>query len=154
MRCMSLSDDLGASYNPRVAAALAAGTLASAFPSLLGLEVVEQRAGFIACKLVVAERHKNGIGIVHGGVLTALVDHVLSIVVYPHMEVGKWVATLDMKVSYLAPVREGELVAEAHVVSLRRRIGTVRIDVYNAIADARDLVAAAMGTVYIKDAPR
>jgi acyl-CoA thioesterase len=153
---MTLSEKLHASYNPRVAEALAAATRAAPFPTMLGLEVVEQRSGYIACKVAVADKHKNGIGLVHGGVLTGLIDHVLSVVVYPHVEPGKWVATLDLHVSYLAPVRDGDLVAEAEIVSLRRRIGAVRIGVRNAggAGGEPDLVATAMGTVYVKDPPK
>lgn len=152
---MTLSKELQASYNPHVAEALATATRAAPFPTLLGFEVVAQRPGHITCRIPVDEKHKNGIGLVHGGVLTALIDHVLSIVVYPHVEVGKWVATLDLKVSYLAPVHDGELVAEAEIVSLRKRIGAVRIDVRNVRSTEEDpsLVAAAMGTVYVKDPP-
>ncbi len=152
----SLSEQLAASYDPRIAEALAGATRMAPFPSLLGLEIDEQRPGFVRCRVAIAEKHKSGIGLVHGGVLTAVVDHILSIVVYPHVEVGKWVATLDLKMSYLAPVREGELVAEAEIISLRTTIGAVRIDVRNVPAAGGDavLVAAAMGTVYIKDAPK
>jgi acyl-CoA thioesterase len=146
----SLAEELRESYNPRIAAALAAATHNAPFTTLLGLEVVEQRPGFVACRITIGDKHKNGIGLLHGGVLTALADHVLSIVVYPHTEVGKWVATLDLKMSYLAPVREGELRAEAEVISLRKRIGAVRIDITNDGI----LVAAAMGSVYVKDAPK
>jgi uncharacterized protein (TIGR00369 family) len=151
----SLERELGESFNPRVASALKAATSAAPFPVLLGMEVTEQRPGFIRCRVPVKDALKNGIGLVHGGVLTALIDHVLSIVIYPHVEVGKWVATLDLKVSYLAPVKEGDVVAEAQVVSLRKRIGTVRIDVRNPRGGDADgeLVAAALGTVYVKDPP-
>jgi len=145
--------ELEASYNPRVAAALAAATKSAPFPMLLGMEVVEQRPGFVACRVVIDDKHRNGIGVLHGGVLTSLADHVLSIVVYPHVEVGKWVATLDLKLSYLAPVREGELFAKAEIISLRRRIGAVRIDLTNVVAGAETLAAAALGTVYVKEAP-
>jgi acyl-CoA thioesterase len=152
---IALEKELAESFNPRVASALKAATAAAPFTSMLGVEVEEQRAGYIRCRIPVTEKLRNGIGLVHGGVLTGLIDHVLSIVVYPHVEVGRWVATLDLKVSYIAPVRDGEIVAEAHVVSLRKRIGTVRIDVKNpkAPGDGGELVAAAMGTVYVKEAP-
>jgi uncharacterized protein (TIGR00369 family) len=73
---------------------------------------------------------------------------------YPHVEIGNWLATLDLKMSYFAPVREGELRAEAQIVSLRKRIGAVRIDVRNLVGEDETLVATAMGTVYVKDAPR
>ena len=152
---MSLAEELAASYKPRVAEVLAEATKAAAFPALLGLEVVEQRSGFIRCRLPVTEKLQNGVGLVHGGALVALIDHVLSIVIYPHIEIGKWAATLDLKVSYIAPVREGELVADAVITSLRKRLGTVRIEVHNPLApgDEGELVATAMGTVYVKERP-
>src|SRR5690349_14563290 len=106
---MGLQEELTASFNSQVAEVLAEATLAAPYPSLLGIEVVEQRPGRIQCRLPVTEKLMSGVGLLHGGVLTSLIDHVLSIVVYPHVEPGKWVATLDLKVSYIAPVREGEL---------------------------------------------
>ena len=152
---MTLSEELAASYQPRVAEVLAEATKSAPYPVLLGLEVVEQRSGFIRCRLPVTDRLMNGVGLVHGGALVSLVDHVLSIVVYPHVEIGKWAATLDLKVSYVAPVRAGELIADAEITSLRKRIGTVRIDVRNPQRAGEDgeLVATAMGTVYVKERP-
>src|SRR5262245_14277866 len=111
-------------FNPRVAAALAAATKSAPYPSLIGLEVAEQTPGRVVCRLPVREGIMNGVGTVHGGAIGSIVDHVLSIVVYPLVEVGRWVATLELKTSYLAPVREGEILAEATVLSLRKRLGT------------------------------
>jgi 1,4-dihydroxy-2-naphthoyl-CoA hydrolase len=151
-----LADDLRASYNPRIADALAKATMAAPFPSLLGLRLVEQGPGHVRCKLEIGDRHKSGIGLVHGGVLTAMVDHVLSIVVYPHVEVGKWVATLDLAMNYLAPVREGEILAAADILSMRRRVAVVRVELQNVRTPGGEpeLVAAPTGTVYVKDAPQ
>jgi 1,4-dihydroxy-2-naphthoyl-CoA hydrolase len=130
--------------------------VAAPFPSLLGLQLVEQGPGRVRCKLEIEDRHKSGIGLVHGGVLTAMVDHVLSIVVYPHVEIGKWVATLDLAMNYLAPVRDGEIHATADILSMRRRVAVVRVEVKNVRAPGGEpeLVAAATGTVYVKDAPQ
>jgi acyl-CoA thioesterase len=156
---MRLVEELEKSFNPRIADALAKATAGAPFPSLLGIEVSAQRPGFLECRIPLDAKHMNGIGLVHGGVLTGLLDHALSIVVYPHVEVGKWAATLDLKVSYIAPVRGGTLVAQAHVTSLRKRIATVRIDVTAVDGGGGgegedELVATAMGTVYIKDPPK
>ena len=152
---MGLKEELEASYNPKVAKVLVEATKSAPYPSLLGFEVVEQRPGFIRCKLPVSEKLYSGVGLLHGGAMISLVDHVLSIVVYPHIEPGRWAATLDLKVSYIAPVTEGELWADAEITSLRRRLGTVRIDVSNKKGDAApELVAQAMGTVYVKDKPK
>ncbi len=154
----SFAQELESSYNPRVAEAIVSATRSAPFPSLLGLEIVAQRPGYLRCKLPIKDKHRNGVGLVHGGVLTALVDHALSVVVYPHVEVGKWAATLDLKMSYLAPVRDGELFAEARIVSLRKTIGVVQIEVQNvpeaSAPGGSQLVAVAMGTVYVKDRPK
>lgn len=146
-------NDYGERFNSRVADALTAATKSAPYPSLVGFEVVEQTPGRVVCRLPVREAIMNGVGVVHGGAIGSIVDHVLSIVVYPLVEVGRWVATLELKTSYLAPVREGEIVAEATVISLRKRLGTVRVDVHNVTADKRALVATALGTVYVRDKP-
>ncbi len=140
-------------FNPRVAEVLAAQSKTAPYTTLLGIEIIEQTPGRLLRRLPVRDALKNGIGIVHGGAIVSLVDHVLSVVVYPLVEPGRWVATLELKTSYLKAVREGELVAEATVVSLGHRVGTVRIDVRNVVGGETELVAAAMGTVYVRDPP-
>lgn len=141
-------EELRARFNPAVAEALASYTASSPFAGgCLGLEVVSASPGRFACRMQVKEQHHSGVGAVHGGVIAALVDHSLSLAAYPLVEVGKWVATTELKVSYLAAVQGGELLAEAQVVSLGRRLGTVRVDVKNGDR----LVATALGTIYIRD---
>lgn len=140
-------------FNPRVAEALAAATKTAPYPSLIGLEIVEQTPGRLVCRFPVRDAIMNGVGTVHGGAIASIVDHVASVVVYPLVEVGRWVATLELKTSYLAPVKAGEVVAEATVLSLRKRLGTVRVDVHNVVGESRTLVATALGTVYVRDPP-
>lgn len=81
----------------------------------------------------------------HGGVASALVDHVLGAVVYPLIPQGAWAATTEFKLNLLAAVSTGTVTAVAEVMSLTRRTAVVRIDVSN---DDR-LVAIAQGTVLI-----
>jgi uncharacterized protein (TIGR00369 family) len=140
-------------FNARIAEVLAAQSKTAPYTSLLGIEISEQSPGRLVCRLPVRDALKNGIGIVHGGAIVSLADHALSVVVYPLVEPGRWVATLELKTSYLKAVKAGELVAEATVLSLGQRIGTVRIDVRNVVGDETVLAAAAMGTVYIRDPP-
>ncbi|MBL8609165.1 MAG: PaaI family thioesterase [Myxococcales bacterium] len=142
--------DLHASFNPAVAAALPEYSRRSPFAGLLGIEVVAVEPGAVRCQIESAEKLTSGVGAVHGGALVALVDHAMSLAVYPVVEIGKWVATLELKVSYVAPVRqgvEGPIVAEATVVSLKKRIATVRVDV----TFHGELVATAMGTTYVRE---
>jgi uncharacterized protein (TIGR00369 family) len=79
--------------------------------------------------------------------LAALVDHVLGAVLYPIIPRGAWAATTELKLNFLAPVRDGILVARSEVISLTKRTAVVRIDV----ANGDRLVGAAQGTVTISE---
>ena len=83
----------------------------------------------------------------HGGVISALCDHVLGCVCYPLMARGQWAATTEFKLNLLAPVTRGVLAANATVLSLTKTLAVVRIEVEN---ESR-LVALAQGTVTIRD---
>ncbi len=134
-------------YNPAIAEKLATYTRNSPFAALLGMEIVSYGPGTVCCQLPVTEKLLSAIGAIHGGAIVSLIDHVLSMAVYPLVESGKWVATLEFKVSYLAPVTQGTLVARAEVVALKNRLGTVRVDLFNG----NTLVATAVGTTYVRD---
>ena len=139
-------------YNQRIADAIREATKHAPYPSLLGMEVVDVRPGAIVCRLPVTEKITSGVGIVHGGAIVSLIDHALSLCVYPLVEVGKWVATLEFKVNYLAPVRPdaGWFDAEAQVISLKKRLAVIRIDVKSKSGDH---IATAQGTGYIRERP-
>lgn len=137
-------------FNPRVAEALREATKSAPYPSHLGIEVVDFRPGVIVCRLPIEQKVMSGVGAVHGGAIVSLVDHALSLCVYPLVEIGKWVATLELKVNYLAPVRpDAEYVeAEAQVLSLKKRLAVVRVDVRSKSGEH---VATAQGTSYIRE---
>ena len=75
----------------------------------------------------------------------ALVDHVLGLVLYPVIQRGAWAATTEFKLNLLAPVRTGQLTAEATIVSMTKRTAVVQIAVTN---DDR-LAGLAQGTVLV-----
>jgi uncharacterized protein (TIGR00369 family) len=140
------------SFNPAIAEALPEYTKRSPYASHLGIEVIEVKPGMIRCRLPITDKLQSGVGAVHGGAIVSLIDHALSLAVYPLVEIGKWVATLEFKVNYLAPVRVGgpdAIIAEATVLSLKKRVATVRIDV----RAGDELVASAQGTGYIREKP-
>lgn len=114
-------------------------------PGFLGVRAVEVGPGRLVCALDARADLLNPFGSMHGGVVSALVDHVLGAVVYPLIERGAWAATTEFKLNLLAAVREGEVTAEASVVSLTRRTAVVRIDVTNG----GRLVAIGQGPVLI-----
>jgi 1,4-dihydroxy-2-naphthoyl-CoA hydrolase len=118
-------------------------------PGYLGLRVTGVGPGQLTCELEVRDELLNPFGTLHGGVIAALVDHVLGAVLYPVIERGAWAATTEFKLNLLAPVRSGVVAAEATIVSKTKRTAVVRIDVTNDGHAA----GAAQGTVTIV-APR
>jgi len=118
---------------------------AGGLAKFLEIEHIDVGAGFMLARVTVRDDLKTPFGNLHGGVLSALCDHVLGTVCYPVIPRGAWAATTEFKLNLLAPVTVGVLDARAEVVSLTTRTAVVRIDVEN---EGR-LVCAAQGTVLI-----
>lgn len=57
-------------------------------------------------------------GIVHGGVLASLIDSTTFWAVYPRLEKGMGLTTVEMKLNYLAPAREGRLIGAGKCIKL------------------------------------
>jgi uncharacterized protein (TIGR00369 family) len=111
----------------------------------LGFRHTEFVAGRLVAEMDARDDLKTPFGNLHGGCLSAMVDHCLGVVFYPVIPQGSWVATTEFKLNLLRPVSNGTCVAVADIVSLGRTSGVARIDVTN---DGR-LVCAAQGTVTV-----
>ena len=114
-------------------------------PAYLRISTTSVEPGRLICELPVTEELLNPFGAAHGGVVSALIDHVLGAVCFPVVPRGSWPATQEFKLNFLAPARPGAMVAEARIVSMSKRTAIIRVDVTN---EGR-LVCAAQGTVAI-----
>lgn len=138
-------------FSERVAASLmAANEALTGLPKFLDARIVEVTPGRLVATVAVRPELLTPFGSLHGGVIAALVDHVLGCVLYPHIPRGAWAATTEFKVNYLSAVREGELRAEATILALTKRTAVVRIEV----ANGDRLACLAQGTVLIVEQPR
>ncbi len=115
-------------------------------PEFLGIQLTGFEPGRLTAEMVVHDRLLTPFGNMHGGVISAVCDHVLGVVCYPHMPKGSWAATTEFKVNLLAPVSGGKLEAVAEIVTMTKSTAVVRIDVSN---DER-ACAAAQGTVTLR----
>jgi len=116
-------------------------------PEYLDIRVTDVGPGTMTAELEVRPELLNPFGSAHGGVLAALIDHVLGAVLYPLIPPGAWAATTELKLNFLAPIRDGVLKARSEVISLTKRTAVVRIDAVNGDR----LVGAAQGTVTISE---
>lgn len=137
-------------YNPRIAdMMIRANAAATGLPQFLGVQFREFQPGYLRAEMPVRAELITPMGTLHGGVMAALVDHVLGCVLYPLMQPGQWAATTEFKLNYLAAVKGGTLVAESRVVAMTKRTAVVQVEVKN---DDK-LAALAQGTLLIVDPP-
>jgi uncharacterized protein (TIGR00369 family) len=113
----------------------------------LEIRITDVTPGRLRAEMEIRAELLTPFGNIHGGVVSALCDHVLGCVCYPQMQRGQWAATTEFKLNLLAPVSRGTLAAEAQILSMTRTQAVVRIDVTN---EGR-LAAAAQGTVTLRD---
>lgn len=96
--------------------------VAHPFAELIGLHVAPGQGGHATGHLDVAPQHLNPHGVVHGAVLVALADTTMGSALYTQLERGQSCATIEIKSSFVAPVRQGRVEAEAEVVRLGRSV--------------------------------
>ena len=146
---MTPDDELVARYGGRFEQRVADGMLTQAnervtgVPEYLGMRITEVGPGWCVCVIELRPELQNPFGAAHGAVVASLVDHVLGSAVFPLVPLGTWPATLEFKLNYLAPAREGDLAARAEVVSISSRTAVVAVECSNA----GRIVATALGTI-------
>jgi uncharacterized protein (TIGR00369 family) len=93
---------------------------------LLGLEIERISEGLVTFAFDPAEFHYNPLGTVHGGILTTVLDSAMGCAVHSKLRAGLTYTTLELKVSFLRPVRvtTGRVRGEGKVVHLGGRVAT------------------------------
>jgi 1,4-dihydroxy-2-naphthoyl-CoA hydrolase len=114
-------------------------------PNYLAIRHTELSAGRLVAEMDAREELLTPFGNLHGGCLSAFVDHCLGVVFYPVIPKGAWVATTEFKLNLIKPVSAGICQATTRVLAMAKRSGVARIDVVNN----EQLVCAAQGTVTI-----
>jgi 1,4-dihydroxy-2-naphthoyl-CoA hydrolase len=148
---MTSDEDLAARFGDRYDAQMADAMLAMAnqrttgVPDFLGMRFTGIGPGWSVCEVELRPELLNPAGVAHGSVVASLVDHVLGCTVIAHVPAGTWPATLEFKLNYLAPAREGMLAARGELRSLSSRTAVVSVECTNAGRP----VATALGTVMI-----
>ena len=99
---------------------------------LLGFDVESVHDGRAVFRLDVRPTHKQIHGVVHGGIIAALADTTAAIAAYTAVPLGVELATLELKINYLEPVRGGRVKADAHVLRAGRNFIVTECEIFNA----------------------
>ena len=114
------------------------------FLDLIGLRHIEDGSG-AQNEIEIGPQHFNPYGVVHGGVIYSLADTAMGAVLAPELAESERTATIEIKINYLAAVREGTIRASTTVVNRGRRVAVLESDVFNGDR----LVAKALGSFAI-----
>ncbi len=93
----------------------------------------------------IKDYHLQHLGFVHGGVISSLADNTGWYAVMANLPEDKTSVTIEIKVNYLKPAKEGRLIAIGKVLRLGRRVAFAVVEVYSQ----EELVAYATGTYSI-----
>lgn len=124
------------------------------FAELLGIRPGESANGVGTAFMTVADRHRQRAGVVQGGILVALADYAFFRACRSVLRAGEHAVTIELKLNFIAPARDGELTARSVVKSRGGRIIVGDMEIFGADGQ---LLAAGIGTymtVYDRSANR
>ena len=113
---------------------------------VLGMTSVAREPGRCRMRLNVDPALHNPNGVLHGGIVYTMIDYSMGGAVQPHLPEGDSCATIEVKVSYLASVREGTLTVDTEVVKQGRNIAFLESKVTDHTGR---LVATATGSMFV-----
>jgi uncharacterized protein (TIGR00369 family) len=92
------------------------------------------------------EPYRNVFGVTHGGVLAVLLDSAMAVAAHDALGLDTRLATIEFKVSFLAPAPPDEVIAEGRLVHATKRIAFAEAQVR---AGDGALLATATGTFHV-----
>ncbi len=110
---------------------------------LLGIRSVISEDGAGRATMIVRDEHLQEAGVVQGGLIVTLADHAMYLALRTRLTPGQRSTTVELKVNFISPAKDGELTANARVISAGRRIIVAEVEVTN---DREKLIARGLGT--------
>lgn len=115
------------------------------FGELIGFTFSKLEKGFSQCVLNIEKKLMNPHGFLHGAVIYSMADTGMGAALYSLLEEKELCATIEVKISYFKPVKEGVLICNTKVIHKGRSISALESEIMNN----EKLVAKASGTFSI-----
>ena len=116
------------------------------FSQWLGIERVEERAGFCKLKMTIRAEMCNGFNIAHGGITYSLADSALAFASNSH---GRHAVSVETSISHIIPLKAGDaIIATATEKSCSNKIGIYEVRIEK---ESGELAALFKGTVFRKE---
>ena len=127
---------------PELEAEIRARLAANPFIKFMGIQAPQLGVGYARFVLPFKPELANSIGLLQGGAIAALADEAVAFALYSLVKEGEMINTVEMKINFLAAVKEGEVEAAARISKRGRTISLGEVEV----RQGERLVAKAMCT--------
>ena len=113
------------------------------FAELLGIRPGESADGVGTAFMTVEDKHRQRAGVVQGGILVALADYAFFRACRSVLKEGEHAVTIELKLNFIAPARDGELTARSAIKNRGGRIIVGDMEIFGADGT---LIATGIGT--------
>jgi len=127
---------------PDMEAALRTRLAANPFIRFAGIQAPQLGRGYARFLLPFKPELANSIGLLQGGMIAALADETVAFALYSLVTAGETINTVEMKINFLAAVKEGAVESVARITKRGRTISLGEVEV----RQGERLVAKAMCT--------
>ena len=105
----------------------------SDFYQLLGMEIVDIKPGYSKLRLRFRKTLTHAGGVGHGGVMASIADSCIACALFGMIEDPKdlGISTIEMKLNYFRPFKEGEMIAEGRIIQKGSSIAVGEMDVHD-----------------------
>ena len=123
------------------------------FMHLMGFNLTQIKCGRIEGEMILAQKHQQQFGFVHGGVTASILDITMGFAAYSLLPVGKGVVTANISVDYLNPGNGNKIVAIGEVEKPGGKLIFTRGKVFVEKEGNHTLIATARSVMAIIDTP-
>jgi acyl-CoA thioesterase len=102
------------------------------FPLLLGIEIDLLEPGRAVLGVEIRQELLQLQGVMHGGAMATLIDTAVAMAIVSVSEPNDRFTTVELKINYLASVREGRVTADARIIRDGRRIVVADCDAFDS----------------------
>jgi len=105
---------------------------AAGLGELLDIKIVARGKNWLTAEMPISEKHKQPLGIVHGGATASLAETVASISGWLCIDAENQTAVgLELNINHLKAVTKGVLMARASAIHVGKRTQVWQVDIHN-----------------------
>jgi uncharacterized protein (TIGR00369 family) len=117
--------------NPKYIETISTVVNQSPYFSLLSMKIKDLGWGTSVLEVELAEKHLQPFGFVHGGAIASVMDAATFWAAFPQVKDGMGLTTVEIKVNFLAPVKEGKLVAKGRCIKIGKTLALGDATIYD-----------------------